>query len=89
MATKSQAKSKYQEYLKSTATSLYDVYETFSPRKAEAWQYCVDFMRKKEGHGLRVLSANTYMFTAGFEFEENGTKKFMYITPSSDVEVEV
>lgn len=88
-ADKRQAMSHYEAYKKSTATSLRSVYGSYSQAKENAWKYCEELMVKKNGHGLRVISANGWMFTAGFEYEEDGKQMFMYITKTKDVEVEV
>lgn len=47
-------------------------------------------MNKYNGWGLKVLSYNTFMFTAGFLFEnkETGVIQMMYITPNYDVAVD-
>ena len=47
-------------------------------------------MDEYSGWGLKVITANTYIFTAGFEFTgEEGQVMFMYITPSQNTAVEV
>jgi hypothetical protein len=83
------ALSHYDAYKRSTATSLRDVYGTYSRAKDEAWDYCKELMYKFNGYGLRVISSSRYMFTAGFMFEEDGKEMFMYISPSRDIAVEV
>lgn len=88
-ADKRQALAHYESYKRSSNTSLYHVYSSFSQAKANAWEYCRDLMIKKNGHGLRIISANGWMFTAGFEYEEDGKQMFMYITKTKDVSVEV
>ena len=88
-ADKRQALAHYESYKRSTATELHHVYGSYSAAKAQAWKYCRDLMIKKNGHGLRIISANRWMFTAGFEYEEDGKQMFMYITKTKDVAVEV
>lgn len=88
-ADKRQALAHYEDYKRSNATSLRSVYGSYSEAKERAWNYCRDLMLEKDGHGLRVISANGWMFTAGFEFEENGKQMFMYITKTKDVAVEI
>ncbi len=83
------AMSHYEDYKKSTAHSLRDVYGRFSAAKENAWRYCEDLMQMFDGYGLKVIASNGYMFTAGFMFEEDGKTMFMYITPSRDVAIEV
>lgn len=79
----------YADYKRSTATSLRDVYGSYSREKEDAWEYCKELMYKFSGYGLRVISYSRYMFTAGFMFEEDGKQMFMYISPKRDVAVEV
>ena len=79
----------YERYRKSDNYCLWHVYERFSREKEKAWEYCEELLKKKDGHGLKVIGANTCFFSAGFEFEENGKNKFMYITHANDYEWEV
>lgn len=85
------ALSRYEDYKRSNATDLSDVYGRYSTAKAVAWNYCKELMAKNDGWGLRIISHNGFMFTAGFEFSdpETGVLKFMYITKTSDTAVEV
>ena len=72
-------------YNRSTKTSLWQCYESFSNKKQEAWEYCEKLMQKYKGHDLKVISSNGWMFTAGFMFEdEDGCEFLMYITKSDD-----
>lgn len=79
----------YHLYKQSDMYSLYDAYGRFSHAKRDAWRYCEDLCRKYDGHGLKVITVNTSQFTAGFEFEEDGKGKFMYITKASDTVVDI
>ena len=65
---------------------LADAYGRYSKAKADAWKYCEEKRDKYEGWGLKVLSHNSFMFTAGFEFEnpETGAIALCIITPSKD-----
>lgn len=79
----------YERWLASYDYSLYDAYDRFSEAKAEAWKYCEERKKEKCGHGLKVIGANSCFFSAGFEFEEEGANKFMYITHTDDYVWEV
>ena len=80
----------YDAYKRSGMWSLSDAYGSYSSAKADAWRYCERLMDSKSGWGLKVISANGYQFTAGFEFTgEEGQLMFMYITKSSHIAVEV
>lgn len=84
------ARNNINRYNYSTDYRLEDVYGRYSSAKARAWNYCVELMKKYNGYGLKVLSSNTFMFTAGFLFEdkETGAVQFMFITPSYDCVVD-
>lgn len=83
------AKDAYARYLRSNKRYLWDCYSTWSPAKSQAYNYCMDLMHTHNGHDLKIISSNGWMFTAGFEFEDDGKPMFMYITKSGDVAVEV
>lgn len=81
----------YPYYQQSYANDLSNVYGRYSPAKAQAWHYCENLMAKHDGWGLRIISHNVFMFTAGFLFRDPETDalKFMYITKTADTAVEV
>jgi len=70
-------------------TDLRSAYGQYSREKADAWEYCQDLCRKKNGEGLKVIHANSWKFTAGFVYphQDTGELMFMYITKSYDQEV--
>lgn len=80
----------YNNYCGSSNRILSDVYGSYSTAKDNAYNYCVDLMEKYNGNDLRIISYNTFMFSAGFTFEvlDNETNEvrraFCYITPSYD-----
>ena len=86
---KRQALLHYEDYKRSNLTSLRDVYSSWSHAKENAYRYCRELMHEKNGHDFRIISANGWMFTAGFMFEEDGKQMFMYITKGKDLAVEV
>ena len=65
-------------------TDLYSAYDRCSARKRAAWEYCKDLCEKNNGEGLKVISRNSHIFTAGFVFPnaDTGELMFMYISPS-------
>lgn len=80
----------YDAYKRSGMYSLSDAYGSYSSAKADAWRYCERLMDSKSGWGLKVIAANGYQFSAGFEYTgEEGQLMFMYITKSYDKAVEV
>jgi hypothetical protein len=83
------AKANRNRYTNSTLYGLYYAYAKPSIAKQNAWNYCVNLMDKYNGYGLRVISYNTFMFTAAFLFlDENGVVNMMYITPNYDIAIE-
>ena len=85
------ARNHLEQYIRSNATSLDDVYGRYSRAKVNAWNYCIDLCIRLNGHNLKIVSFNQNIFTAGFIFadKETGVLKFMYITPNYDIEIEV
>lgn len=79
----------YRLYKISNNDSLYDVYGRFSEAKRKAWEYCKKLCEEKNGSDLRIITANGFQFTAGFEYEEDGKPMFMYITKASNTECEI
>lgn len=81
-----------ERYENATARRLSDVYGRWSKKKQDAFDYCERLMCENEGWELRIISANTYMFTATFEFvpkdSETGAVCIMYITPGKRKVVE-
>lgn len=80
----------YNDYCGSSHKTLSDVYGHYSTTKDNAYDSCVDLMKKFEGNDLRIISYNTFMFSAGFTFEvldsetNEVRRAFCYITPSYD-----
>lgn len=64
--------------------NLDDVYGSYSAAKARAWERCKSLCVELDGYYLCVTSANTFMFTAQFEFDnpENGRPMVCHITPT-------
>lgn len=79
-------------YERSTATQLSDVYGRYSADKAIAFDHCRRLMYENDGRDLKILTHNSYIFTAGFEFVPKDTKTgevcIMYITPSRNEVIE-
>lgn len=69
---------------RSRGNNLDEVYGTYSVAKSYAWRHCKRLCSELEGRHLCITSANTYMFTAQFEFSnpENGRPMVCHITPS-------
>lgn len=91
MTRKNLAKANYEYWKRSEWDELWKAYGSASTAKYRAWERCKQLMYELGGHGLRVISKNSFIFTAGFTFADpdTGVEKFMYITPSYDTAVEV
>lgn len=81
----------YNNWKRSAYENIWQAYEKPSYNKEKAWSYCKELCRRYAGFGLKVISKNTFVFTAGFEFVdlETGVLRFMYITPSYNTAVDV
>lgn len=83
--------SAYRAYRLSDACNLWDVYGTFSREKARAFERCLDLMDRYGGRGLRIVGANTFTFSVGFEYEEpqTGVVMFCYHTANNTYHAEI
>ena len=79
-----QMKNAYRSYQLSSNTSLWDVYSSWSKEKQEAFEYCKKLCADYDGKGLKIVSANGWMFTCGFMCEIDGKKAFVFITKSAN-----
>lgn len=88
--SESTAKNNIKFWEKSEMYNLRDAYGSFSSKKEKAWDYCKELFYKYDGWGLKIVSKNTFIFTAGFAFidKDTGVVKYMHITPSSDTVVD-
>lgn len=68
----------------SRGNNLDEVYGSYSDAKAYVWEHCERLCNELEGHDLCITSANTFVFTAQFEFDnpEDGRPMVCNITPS-------
>lgn len=72
-------------YLRSTDNSLFDAYDNVSKAKWKAWEHCEAVCKEHDGWDLKVISHNSFQFTAGFEFENPSTGAVsLYIITKSD-----
>lgn len=68
----------------SMGNNLDEVYGTYSVAKSYAWRHCEILCSELDGFNLCITSANTFVFTAQFEFDnpENGRPMVCHIMPS-------
>lgn len=81
-------------YEKSTATSLRQVYGTFSKKKEDAWENCVGTRLVYEEMGykvgrLKILGASCYQFSAAFTAKKEDGIYLVYITKSGAEEIKI
>ena len=50
----------------STMRTLFDVYKKSSDRKINADSFCRGLCRKEQGYAYKIISANTFSFTAAW-----------------------
>lgn len=88
---KRQARKHYKAWKRSEDYALEFVYNSFSANKARAWRYCQAKQMELNGTGLKVITHNRMVFTAGFEYydEKAQAVKFYYIAPSFDCAIEI
>lgn len=86
-----QARKHYKAWERSEDYALEFAYNSFSANKARAWRYCQEKQAELNGYGLKVITHNCMVFTAGFEYYDEKAKriKFYYVAPSFDCEVEI
>lgn len=56
----------FRKYCNSSATSLHDVYKTWSDKKEEAYKYCLRDMKRNGGQDMRITGANCYTFSCAY-----------------------
>lgn len=73
-------------YMRSNDYSLFDAYENVSRAKFRAWEHCEVLCKEYEGWDLKIISRNSFQFTAGFEFTnpETGAVSLFIITKSDE-----
>lgn len=75
----------HRRFVASDAMLLGDVYKRYSSAKDKAYRYCMKLFKDMNGDCIRIVSANTFQFTVGFEFDgDNGKRYFAYITKTHD-----
>ena len=84
------ARDHYRSYLMSEMDGLHKAYGRWSGRKEAACEHCRELCKEADGHGLKIITRNTDVFTAGFEsVNEEGVCEFTYIAPTYHVTIEI
>ena len=69
-------------YIRSDKYNLHECYKSFSDRKWCAYKHVVNELLQDNGEGLKILSYNTFMFTAGYLVKIGEDKYLVRITPT-------
>lgn len=88
---KRQAKKHYDAWKRSEDYALEFAYGRYSANKKRAWRCCQEKEIALNGSGLKVITHNCMVFTAGFEYfdEKTGVCMFYYISPLFDCAIEI
>lgn len=82
------AQSRIESYRKATATSLRDVYTSWSDDKEKAYRRCIQMKVDMNGYDFRIISANGWKFSCGFLYRDgDGIEHLMYITKGEDNDI--
>lgn len=86
-----QAKKHYEAWQLSEDYALEFAYGRYSENKACAWRHCRVKQKEMNGTGLKVITHNRMIFTAGFEYfdEITGVCMFYYISPTFECAIEI
>lgn len=84
------AKANITAWKRSEYRNIWQAYERPSYNKEKAWHRCEEIAHSMGGYNLKVVSKNTFVFTAGFESvdPETGVLLYTHITPCYTTTVE-
>lgn len=70
----------FHKYCNSSATSLHDVYKTWSDRKEEAYKYCLRDMKEHHGQDMRITGACPNFFSCAYRVIRDDGAYLVYHT---------
>jgi hypothetical protein len=70
----------FHRYCNSSATSLHDVYESWSDKKEEAYKYCLRDMKEHDGQDMRITGANGFAFSCAYRVIRDDGAYLVYHT---------
>jgi len=70
----------YNAYIDSHKYDLNDCYERCSEAKKKAFENCRKMCYEDDGYGLKIISHNGFMFTAGYLYKKDNDIWLCYIT---------
>lgn len=71
----------FRKYCNSCATSLHDVYKSWSDKKEEAYKYCLRDMKRNGGQDMRITGTNDFMFSCAYRIIRDDGAYLVYHTP--------
>lgn len=70
----------FHRYCNSSATSLHDVYKSWSDEKEEAYKYCLRDMKEHGGQDMRITGANGFVFSCAYRIIRDDGAYLVYHT---------
>lgn len=70
----------FNRYCNSSATSLHDIYKTWSDKKEEAYKYCLLDMKEHGGQDMRITGANGFVFSCAYRIISDDGAYLVYHT---------
>lgn len=70
----------FHRYCDSSATSLCNVYNTWSDKKEEAYRYCLRDMKEHGGQDMRITGANGFTFSCAYRIIRDDGAYLVYHT---------
>lgn len=70
----------FHRYCNSSATSLHDVYKSWSDKKEEAFKACLSDMNRNGGQDMRITGANCNTFSCAYRIIRDDGAYLVYHT---------
>lgn len=70
----------FHRYCNSNATSLHDVYGSWSDNKEKAYKYCLRDMKEHGGQDMRITGANGFTFSCAYRIIRDDGAYLVYHT---------
>lgn len=70
----------FRKYCNSSATSLHDVYKSWSDKKEEAYKYCLRDMKEHGGQDMRITGACQNFFSCAYRIIRDDGAYLVYHT---------
>lgn len=70
----------FRKYCNSSATSLHDVYKTWSAEKEEVFNACLSDMKRNGGQDMRIIGAGPQFFSCAYSVIRDDGAYLVYHT---------